>query len=90
MLMPLGLNQLRLPFRHWGSINLQELSTANQRTLSFNLGDPPFRYIVVVLVKPASLDTQIVRHLVQILYRVWEANQMPSTIGQIFHRTLYW
>ena len=57
MLMLRVLNPLRLPFRHWGSNNLQELSTANQRALSFNLGDAPFRYIVVVLVKPATFDT---------------------------------
>lgn len=57
MLLPQGLNLLRLPFRHWGSNYLQELFAPNEPTLCFNLCDPTLGNVVVVFMKPATLDT---------------------------------
>jgi hypothetical protein len=37
----------------------------------------------MVLVEPTSLDAKLRRHLMQILNRVWNADQVPMTIAGV-------
>jgi hypothetical protein len=52
-----------------------------------DLIDPPLRDVVVILVKPTSLDVERIGHLVQVLNTVWLTDEMPviiTVVGQFF------
>ena len=60
-----------------------DLPGGHQGALRLDLIHAPLRDIVMVLVEPTAVDPKIVRHLVEVLDRIWPAHKVPTIIAEI-------
>src|SRR5262249_51660502 len=70
-------------FRRAGAGYLSDLAVTHEFRLCPDLSDAALRYVIVVAVKPAALDAEILGHPVKVLHGVGQADEVAHPVDQV-------